>query len=115
MLKIEKNGNQYTVQLFQVNKLNTLFSDLVGDQLRVLAQESGSEILFNLEGIRFIDSSGFRVLIEISELAKKSGSRFKLCNLTEDVKELLNLLSLQGRFESGTIVSSRERILAELD
>ena len=94
MLKIEKNKNTCRVELFQVNRLNTLFSDLVGEQLTELVSEPGSEVFFNLEGIRFIDSSGFSVLIHISELARKCGSIFRLCNLTEDVKELVHLLKL---------------------
>ena len=42
MLKIAKEGKQYRVELFQVNRLNTLFSDLVKEQLRELIEEPGA-------------------------------------------------------------------------
>ena len=115
MLKIEKSENTCKVELFQVNKLNTLFSDLVRDQLKELVQEPGVEILFNLEGIRFIDSSGFGVLTDISKLARNSGSQFRLCNITDEVSELVNLLGLEGKLDFGTLKSNGERILMELD
>lgn len=103
------------MELFQVNKLNTLFSDLVRDQLMELVQEPGAEILFNLEGISFIDSSGFGVLTDISELARNSGSQFRLCNITDDVRELVNLLELEGKLDFSTLKSTGEKILLELD
>lgn len=71
MLKIAKEENQYRVELFQVNKLNTLFSELVKQQLRELVEEPGVNVVFNLEDIRFIDSAGFDVLLEISDRARK--------------------------------------------
>ena len=115
MLKIEKSKRGSKVELFQVNRFNTLFADLVRNQLAELVREPGAEVSFNLEGIRFIDSSGFAVLTEISELARECGSSFRLCNVTEDVKELIHLLGLESSFEFGTLENTSEKILAVLD
>jgi anti-anti-sigma factor len=115
MLKIAKEDKQYRVELFQVNKLNTLFSELVKQQLRELVDEPGVSVNFNLEGIRFIDSSGFDVLLEISERAIHSGSQFTLCNISDDVRELIVLLDLEGRFNISSCQQTREKILLVLD
>jgi len=115
MLKIAKEENQYRVELFQVNRLNTLFSDLVKQQLIELVEEPGVSVIFNLEDIRFIDSSGFDVLLEVSERARKHGSQFSLCNISDDVRELLILLELEGRFDCLTCANTREKILVVLD
>ena len=115
MLKIAKEGSQFMVELFQVNRLNTLFSDLVKDQLRELIEEPGAEVLFNLEGIRFIDSSGFEVLMEITDRAREHGSQFKLCNVTDDVRELIILQELEGRFTFCTCQNTEEKIQQVLD
>ena len=114
MLKIARVEEQYRVELFQVNKLNTLFSELVKQQLRELVEEPGVSVVFNLNNIRFIDSSGFEVLKEISERARRYGSSFQLCNITDDVKELLVLLELEDSFEISTCELSGEKILADL-
>lgn len=115
MLKIAKEENQYRVELFQVNKLNTLFSELVKQQLTELVEEPGISVVFNLGGIHFIDSSGFDVLQEVSDRARKHGSKFSLCNISDDVRELLILLELEGRFECLTCENTREKILVALD
>jgi anti-anti-sigma factor len=97
-----------------VNKLNTLFSELVKQQLRELVEEAGDSVIFNLENIRFIDSSGFDVLKEITDHALKYGSRFKICNITEDVKELITLLELEGSLEISACTKFEEKILVDL-
>ena len=115
MLKVVKEDRRYRVELFQVNRLNTLFSDLVREQLLELVEEPGVSVLFNLEGIRFIDTSGFQVLLAVHEHARHHGSTFKLCNLSEDVQELMVLLELEDRLEVGTCVQTGEKILQLLD
>jgi anti-anti-sigma factor len=115
MLKIAKEENQIRVELFQVNRLNTLFSDLVKQQLIELVQEPGSSVIFNLKDVRFIDSSGFGVLLDVADKANEAGSQFQLCNVSEDVWELLSLMDLESRFEYASCNLSREKILQVLD
>ena len=115
MLKIAREGDHCRVELFQVNRLNTLFSGLVKQQLQELVEEPGTTVVFNLEGIRFIDTSGFEVLKEITAQAVRYGSRFKLCNVSDDVRELIILLELEGEFTFCTMDNVEEKILLVLD
>ncbi len=115
MLKIVKEENHCRVELFQVNKLNTLFSELVKKQLIELVEEPGTSVVFNLEEIHFIDSSGFDVLLEVSDRAREMGSQLKLCNITDDVRELIVLLELESRFDFVSCEKTREKILMALD
>ena len=115
MLKIAKEDNEYRVELFQVNRLNTLFSDLVQKQLQELVETTGVSVIFNLKGIMFIDTAGFRVLKEISEHARRCGSRFMLCNVSDDVKELIRLLELEDAFSFCVCDHAEEKILMVLD
>ena len=115
MLKIAREGSEYTVELFQVNRFNTLFSELVLDQLKELVEETGIRVVFNLEGINFIDTSGFEVLKTITEHARVFGSEFKLCNVSDDVKELMLLLELEEKLVFCNCVPAREKILQLLE
>ena len=115
MLKIAKEGEAYHVELFQVNRLNTLFSSLVEEQLGELLSQPGSEVIFNLRGVRFIDSAGFDVLGRIADLAVRSHSSFSLCNVSEDVHELILLMEMEGKFCYCTLRDNAEKILVELD
>ncbi len=103
------------MELFQVDRLNTLFSELVKEQLRELIEEPGVEVIFNLEEIRFIDTSGFEVLMEITDRARELGSQFKLCNVTDEVRELVILLELEGKFTFVNCKNTEARILLALD
>jgi len=110
MLKIRKEGSEYRVELFRVNRFNTLFSELVKDQLKELVEETGMRVVFDLEGISFIDTSGFEVLKDITEHARIHGSEFELCNVTDDVKELMALLELENTLVFCKCTWSREEI-----
>ena len=115
MLKISKEENLYRVELFQVNRLNTLFSELVKEQLMELVEEPGTSVVFNLSDVHFIDSSGFEVLLAVSDRAGELGSHFSLCNITDDVRELIILMELEGRFSFVSCENTREKILLVLD
>jgi anti-anti-sigma factor len=115
MIKISREGSECRVELLQVNRLNTLFSELVKEKLQELVEEPGISVIFNLKGIRFIDTSGFDVLKTITENARRYGSEFKLCNVTEDVKELMVLLELEKELTFCTCVPAEEKILQLMD
>ena len=115
MLKVARERNHYRVELFQVNRLNTLFTDLVQQQLEELVDEPGTSVVFNLEEIKFIDTEGFRVLLEIADRAEKNGTVFKLCNVSDEVRELIILLELEGRFTFCRCDHTEEKILLVLD
>jgi len=115
MLKIAKEEQNYRVELFQVNRLNTLFSGLVKEQLLELVEEPGTTVLFNLKDIRFIDTNGFGILLEVAGRAREAGSRFILCNVNDEVRELLVLMELENSFEFASCENSREKILQVLD
>ena len=115
MLKIAKEEDRYLVSLFQVNKINTLFSDLISEQLNRLVSQSGRHVIFNLEGVNFIDTAGFRVLETATLIARNNQSSFQICNISEDVQELLDLTGLHRRLDILPQLEVEEKILMELD
>ena len=115
MLKIAKEDRYYRVELFQVDRLNTLFSDLVKEQLLELVEKPGTTVIFNLKNIRFIDTNGFGILLEVAVRAREAGSQFKLSNMNDEVRELLVLMELEDRFEFASCEPRGAKILQELD
>jgi len=51
-------------------------------------------VLINLQGIQFIDTAGFSILLKIQGGIEKKGSRFCIINVSDEVKELIHLLKL---------------------
>lgn len=115
MLKIAKEEGRYIVELFQVNKLNTLFSEIVEKQLIELVVENDESVVFNLDGVSFIDSCGFDTLLTVADRARELGKQFSLGNVTEEVRELICLLELEERFSCCTCRNMEEKILVGLD
>lgn len=115
MLKVAKEEGRYLVSLFQVNKLNTLFSELISQQLSDLVNEPGRVVIFNLEGVRFIDSAGFATLLRASEIAKARSAVFKICNVSVEVLELIELTELKDTLPICECAAVKEKILMELD
>ena len=56
-------------------------------------------LAFNLQGITFIDSSGFGVMLSALKAASNNYGQFKICNVNGDVMELFKLLQLHHIFE----------------
>lgn len=115
MLKVAKEEGRYLVSLFQVSKLNTLFSELISQQLNDLVGTPGRTVIFNLEGVRFIDSAGFGTLLHALEIAKARSSEFKICNVSDEVMELIELTELADKLPICECAGVKEKIVMELD
>ncbi len=115
MLKVAKEEEKFIVSLFHVNKFNTLFSELIREQLNDLVSLPGRHVIFNLAGIRFIDSSGFSTLSMAAEISQAKGSHFQLCNVDDEVKELLAAADIYNNFEILSSFEVREKFGLELD
>lgn len=114
MLRIAQEGNRSSVELVRGNRLNTLLSEEVKQHLRRLVEEPGSSVVFNLDGIRFIDTAGFEMLQEITSYATRYASKFKLCNVSDDVRELIILLELEDSLFFCNCANVEEVVLLEL-
>jgi len=115
MIKVRKVGEEIFISLFQINKINTLFSDILMEQLKALVEVPGNNIFFDLSQIKFIDSSGFEMLKKIHAISESSASKFVLCNLSFEVKELFNLMGLNGRLETCSKVLATESLSLEVE
>jgi len=107
MLKIERENNRFIVSFFEINRLNTTISRIIEKQLIQLLNEKGAELVLNLHGLKFIDTSGFNTLHKLNETAYKYNSHLYLTNLSQEVKELFRLLELEDAF---TVCKYQEKV-----
>ena len=59
----------------------------------ILSQE-GNKMIFDFKNIEFIDSSGIGCIISLVKTAKSNHSEIKLCNISSEVMDVLELLHL---------------------
>lgn len=99
MLKTEKINNIDVVTFEGVKKLNALITEEVKEELTQFFEKPNTKLILNLEGINYVDSSGFGVFLSIMKKANNNYGFFKLCNIAPEVMELFKLLQLHNIFE----------------
>lgn len=99
MLKVENIDNVIVVKFDNVDRFNALITEPVKEELKGLFNNQGTNLALNLEGIKFIDSSGFGVFLSIMKTAANSHGHFKIYNIGKEVMELFKLLQLHNVFE----------------
>ena len=99
MLETNTINDIVVVKLKDTNRLNALITEPVKESLLEFFNKPNVNLIFDLQGITFIDSSGFGVFLSAMKAANNNYGQFKICNVGEDVMELFKLLQLHHVFE----------------
>lgn len=99
MLKIEKIENIEVVSFDNVKKFNALITEEVKEELIKLFEKPDTKLILNLDGINYVDSSGFGVFLAVMKTANNNYGYFKICNISAEVMELFKLLQLHNIFD----------------
>ena len=98
MLKIEKINNITVVRFNNIDRFNALITEPVKEDLKSFYNMPGTRLILNLEGIKYIDSSGFGVFLSLLKTATNNKGVFKICGISNEVMELFKLLQLHNVF-----------------
>ncbi len=98
MLKIEKINNITVVRFNNIDRFNALITEPVKEDLKSFYNAPGTQLILNLEGIKYVDSSGFGVFLSILKAASNSKGVFKICGISPELMELFKLLQLHNVF-----------------
>ncbi len=71
----------------------------IRDTLGDLTKAASPQIVVNLTGATYIDSSGLGILMAARREALKGGGRLALCGMTKDVRMVFELTRLNKFFE----------------
>lgn len=99
MLKIEKVENIEVARFEDVQKFNALITEKVKEELVLLFEKPNTKLILDLEGVKYIDSSGFGVFLSVMKMANNNYGFFKICNIAPEVMELFKLLQLHNIFD----------------
>ena len=99
MLQIKQKKKTFHVSLRKVSRINTLIADSLKDELTELVSVPNRTVIFSMHGVKFIDSNGFEAIMTIVKRSRESGSVFKMCDVSEEVYELIKLMKLNVVFE----------------
>jgi anti-sigma B factor antagonist len=99
MLKTETSNGITIVSFDNVSRFNALIAEPVKEQMKSLFVKPNTKLVLNMEGIDFVDSTGFGVFLSIMKTANNNYGFFKICNIAPGVMELFKLLQLHNVFE----------------
>ena len=99
MLHIKEKKKTIHVSLRKISRINTLIADSIKAELTEIVAAPGRTFIFSMQGITFIDSNGFEAILYIVKRSRESGSNFKICDVSEEVYELIKLMKLNVVFE----------------
>ena len=73
---------------------------LLKDKIHSLVFQGKKQIVLNLGGVNYVDSSGLGALIAASVTAKSNGGQIRLLNLTKRLSDLLSIAKLTTVFDT---------------
>lgn len=82
-----------------VGRLTSLESGALRNSVAQLLKEGHKQILLNLNGLVYLDSSGIGDLVHTYMSVIKSGGEMKVVGLTEKVEEILKITQLYQVFQ----------------
>lgn len=82
-----------------INKLNIINSGIIESEILELINSSNNRIVLDLQGIEFIDSTGFGVLLKLKKKASFKNIDLVLMYIRKEVLELFALLDLEYEFD----------------
>jgi len=98
MINIEKR-DKIDIVSFSVNKINALITDEIREEINKLSGTSNSKIIIDLNGVEYIDSSGFSCFLSIMRSVRNNYGIIKFANPDPGVLELFKLLHLNTVFQ----------------
>ena len=99
MLKINTVGDVTEVKFDNTQKINVLVSESVKTGLQKLFERPNAKVLINMEGIYFLDSSGFAAFLSVYKTASKNNGQIIFCNLSDSALDLFKVLQLHTVFK----------------
>ncbi len=99
MLESKESNGIIIVNFKGTDRFNAHITEPVKESLLRYYNKPETKLILDLSEIKFIDSSGFSVLLSAMKAANNQNGLFKICNVAPDVKELFQVLQLHNVFE----------------
>ncbi len=108
-ITIHKHSRDIFVSFNNLQKINVLIAEDIKRSLFDLIKMPRTNLILNMTGVTFIDSSGFEALNVISKVSHIYNSKFTLVNVSNEVMELVNLVRKFSDFGVYRIVEQEEQ------
>ncbi len=98
MISIEKR-DKIDIISFSANRINALITDEIRDGISKVFEISNSKVIIDLNGVEYIDSSGFSCFLTVMRIARNNYGVLKFANPEPAVMDLFQTLHLHTVFQ----------------
>lgn len=109
---IDKKDN-YSLVKVTVEKLDTTVAPALKSELVMLNAHGTKNIIIDMSGSRYCDSSGLSVILVANRLCKNVGGKFVLSGLQKSVEKLVKISQLDTVLSITSSVDDAENLLAQ--
>jgi anti-anti-sigma factor len=92
-------------------RVDSTNADGLKQRLTTLIQSGSARLLIDMQGVIYISSAGFRVLLIAARAIEQASGRLVLCGIGGELKRLFDIAAFTDLF---TILPSRDEALALL-
>lgn len=87
------------VAVVPIGELDLASAAALEEEVRELRRSGFDEIVIDLRHLRFLDSTGLRLLLSLRNQAKRDGHRLRLVRGPRQVQRVFDLTATRGLFE----------------
>lgn len=106
IVKIDNQSSFSVLQFEGIKNLDANNAQRIKAEIKGLLSEKVKNVFIDLNSIQFIDSTGFGALISILKEVKSRGGKLVLCGISNEVKELMDLMQLLTVFETSPSIEA---------
>ena len=92
--KLTEQKGCIIAEFIDLKRFTLAVTEEVKSELKPILSQEGNKMIFDFKNIEFIDSSGIGFIISLVKTAKSNHSEIKLCNISSEVMDVLELLHL---------------------
>lgn len=104
-----QDQTKFSILSFEgIKNLDANSAHRVKAEIKGLISEDMKNVIVDLNSIQFVDSTGFGALISILKTIKSRDGRMILIGVSEEVRELMDLMQLLSVFEMCSTLAEAE-------
>lgn len=99
-MKLRSKTYDNIIILYLTGRLDVQNSIQIEKEINhIIQKEHNYHLLLNLEDVRYMSSSGIRIFVSTMRLLNGKNKKLKLCNLSNSVKKIFEVVELLDMFE----------------
>lgn len=104
MLNIIKQDGVIIASFANTDRFDIRLSPSVKETLCLIISKPNTKLILDLKDILFIDSTGFGVMLTVVRTSEEKHNAFRICNVSTDVMELVEIMKLDEKLNIYTDV-----------